>query len=83
MGSYKTISVDTTVDVDIDLEDFDNDDLIDEMKERGYKVLEEDEEYVFLDKYDLETLAKFVGEQEIGSEMWGIREKIYGMLKWK
>ena len=36
-----TVSV--NIDVDVHLDDIDTDDLIDELKGRGYKVLEEDE----------------------------------------
>jgi hypothetical protein len=39
----RTRSVTVTTDVDIDLDDFDTDDLIDELDDRGYKVLDSDD----------------------------------------
>lgn len=82
MGSYKTVTVDTTVDVDIDLEDFDDSDIIDEIKERGYKVYgEDDEDEHHLSRYELEKLTEIIGEQKVGSELWSVREKLYGMLR--
>ena len=38
----RTVTVD--VDVDVDINDFDTDDLIDELEDRGYVVLDKDEE---------------------------------------
>lgn len=38
-----TKSIETIVDVNVDLDDFDTDDLIDELEERGYSVEAKDE----------------------------------------
>ena len=81
MGSYKTVSVDTTVDVDIDLDDFDDSDLVDEVKERGYFVFEKDDYETGLDKYEIQILTKEIGEQPIGSDLWRIREKLFSIMK--
>ena len=40
--SRKTVTVD--VDVDVDIDNFDTGDLIDELEDRGYVVLDENEE---------------------------------------
>lgn len=81
MGSYKTISVDTTVDVDVDLDDFDDSDLIDAVKERGYFVFDTDDYETGLDKYEIQILTKEIGEQPISSDLWKIREKLFSMMK--
>lgn len=80
MGSYRTVTVDTTVDVDVDLDDFDDDDLIEEMEERGFKVLDADDNSGVLDKFDIQTLINIIGEQKIGSELWCIKEKLYSLI---
>jgi len=73
-----TIKVDTTVDVDVDLGDFDDDDLIEEIESRGYVVDHVD--YVGhskIDNFQIDALIKYIGEQKIGSDLWKISEKLY------
>jgi ACT domain-containing protein len=40
----RTVTVDVDVDVDVDINDFDTGDLIDELEDRGYVVLDVNEE---------------------------------------
>ena len=44
---YKTVTVDVNVDIDLDV--FDNDELVEEVKARGYTVVEEN-----VEKFDME-----------------------------
>ena len=77
MTTYKTVSVETTVDVDIGLDEFDDADLIEEIEERGYVIINQKDVIEPLDRNDIEILINFIGEQPIGSDLWNISEKIY------
>ena len=83
MAGYKIISVDTTVDVEVYLDDFDDVDLVEELEERNYVVFKKDVCYEGLDRHDIISLTNHIGEQEIGTELWEIREKLFDMMKWK
>ena len=76
---YKTVTID--VDVDVMLDDFDDDDLVEELKSRGYKVnieeLSPDE--ADLDKFDLEYLINLV---DTDTQSWysrRVRDKLFQM----
>jgi len=77
MTTYKTVSVDTTVNVDIGLDEFEDDELIEEIEGRGYTVNNQKDYIQPLDRNDIEILINFIGEQPIGSDLWNISEKIY------
>jgi hypothetical protein len=72
------VTVDTTVDVDVELTDFNDDDLIEELEDRGYKIFdEEDETSPFLNKYDCELILDRLGwDAKPGSEFGYVIEKI-------
>lgn len=64
---YKTVTVD--VDVDIDLEEFDDEELIDEMNQRGYAVIKGSENMGF-DREDWQYLIEMLDKN---SETWYTR----------
>ena len=74
----KTTTVTVDVDVDIDLYDFSDDDLIEELEDRGYNIFhEEDETLTLLDKYDCELILNRLGwDAKPGSEFSNVVEKI-------
>lgn len=75
-----TVSVDVGyVDVDVDISDFDDDDLIDELKSRDYVVYHRDDNRDdLLSKDDRWTLLKLIDSHNpvVGSSLYFIREKI-------
>jgi hypothetical protein len=75
-----TVSVDVGyVDVDVDLEYFDDDDLVDELESRDYVVYHEDDERDdLLSKEDRHALLMLIDSHnpDVGSPMYFIREKI-------
>jgi hypothetical protein len=77
MGSI-TMSVDTTVDVDIDMNKFNDDELIEEIEERGYQVfLKDAADFPLLNKYDCEAILNHIGwDAGPGSELAATLEKI-------
>jgi hypothetical protein len=79
-----TVSVDVGyVDVDVDLDDFDDDDLIDELESRGYEVFQKMNcSSAAFTETELSILQRLVDTQEpkIGSELFFIREKLSGRM---
>ena len=76
-----TVSVDTTVDVDVELTDFEFSDIIDYLHSHGYTVYEDDEseeyyEEVSLTKDECEILLSKIDEPKVGSDMWFLLDKI-------
>lgn len=76
---YKTVTID--VDVDVTLNDFEDEDLVEELKSRGYKVnieeLSPDE--ADLDKFDLDYLINLV---DADTQSWysrRVRDKLFQM----
>lgn len=72
------VTVDTTVDVDVDIGDFEDNDLIEELEDRGYKIFDEsDETSPFLNKYDCEMILDRIGwNAKPGSELDYVIEKV-------
>jgi hypothetical protein len=77
------ISVDVGyVDVDVDLNEFDDDELISELQARGFTVLDEDDPLLSQGKLftntELEILQRLIDEKQpkIGSELYFTREKL-------
>jgi hypothetical protein len=68
--------IDVTVDVDLD--GFDDQELIDELESRGYKIFDEEEETAqFLNKYDCELILDRLGwDAKPGSEFGDVIEKV-------
>lgn len=69
----------TSVTVDVYIDDLDDDDLIDELEIRGYKIF--DESYPggidCLDKYECEEILSAIGDNvKIGSPLYNAVEKI-------
>lgn len=75
-----TVSVDIGyVDVDVDLKDFDDDELADELESRDYVVYHKnDERDDLLSKEDRRALLMLIDSHnpDVGSPMYFIREKI-------
>ena len=74
------VSVDVGyVDVDVELEDFDDDELVDELESRDYVVYHKnDGRDDFLSKEDRHALLMLIDSHnpDVGSPMYFIREKI-------
>jgi hypothetical protein len=72
MGSRNYV----TIDVDVYLDEFDDQDLVDELQDRGYTVLEEDDRYEPLTKQEvLLIMDKFSGAKP-GTDEYEIYEKM-------
>jgi len=76
---YKTVTID--VDVDVMLDDFEDEDLVEELKSRGYKVNIEDlsPDEADLDKFDLEYLINLVDTDKQSLYTRQVRDKLFQM----
>jgi hypothetical protein len=72
----RTIS--TYVDVDVDLDDFEDDELVGELENRGYQVFKEVREVESFDRYDWQMLIELIDRQTRTLELDRVREKIIG-----
>ena len=63
--SYRTVTVD--VDVDVDLSDFSNDDLIEELRDRGYSVVKKQQS-------EFSWLRPSYEEEELDDLLWALRQ---------
>ena len=72
--SVKTIT--EYVDFEIDLEEWDDDELIEEIKSRGYEVVKEDPIEKELTPEELEALRGVIQDSEPGSLLYSVYEKI-------
>lgn len=69
----------TRVTVDVCMDYFDDDDLIEELEDRGYKIFNESNpgETDYLDKYECEEILSAIGDNvKIGSPLYNAVEKI-------
>jgi len=69
----KTIYTNVDVEVDIDLDDFSDDELIEELEQRGYKTLKYETP---LERADIEKIINILGDPRIGSEEYFLLEKM-------
>ena len=53
-----------TVDVDINLDEFDDYELVNELINRGYNVTEKDDDELVLDNFDLQHLIELVDNSQ-------------------
>lgn len=53
-----------TVDVDINLDEFDDYELVNELVNRGYNVTEKDDDELVLDNFDLQYLIELVDNSQ-------------------
>lgn len=72
--SMKTIT--EYVDFEIDLDEWDDDELIEEIKGRGYEVVKEDPIEKELTPEELEALRAAVRDSEPASLLYSVYEKI-------
>ena len=70
-------TIETYVDVDVDLDEFDDDELIEELKNRGYTVLAESAVDVALSNEDLEYLLTLLDKQDRNWYNNRVRDKIF------
>jgi len=73
---YKTISVD--VDVEVDIGEFEDEELIEELRSRGYKIAE-DQSDTKIDKYDIEFLLNLIDRSEQTWYIRCVRDKLFNM----
>lgn len=64
------------VDFEIDLDEWDDDELIEEIKGRGYEVVKEDPIEKVLSPEELEALRGAIQDSEPGSLLYSVYEKI-------
>jgi hypothetical protein len=72
----RTIS--TYVDVEVDLFEWDDEELIAELENRGYQVFKEAQEVESFDRYDWQMLIELIDRQPRTLELDRVREKIIG-----
>ena len=72
--TYKTVTVD--VDVDIDIDEFETDELIQEMKDRGYTCIRSDGGANF-DREDWQFLLEMLDKTDETCYTCRIRDKIF------
>ena len=69
-----------TVDVDVDLNEFDNDELVDELESRGFNVSSEPiPEMDALDKFELDFLLDLVDKNNKDVYTNRVRDKIHAL----
>jgi hypothetical protein len=73
---YKTISVD--VDVEVDIGEFEDEELIEELRSRGYNIAE-DQSDTKIDKYDIEFLLNLIDRSEQTWYIRCVRDKLFNM----
>ena len=67
-----------TVDVDVDLTEFDNDELIEELEHRGFNVSRDPiPEMDALDKYELDFLLELVDKNNTNVYTNRVRDKLH------
>jgi len=71
-------TISTYVDVDVDLDDFDDGELVDELEHRGYQVFKEGRDAESFDRYDWQMLLELIDCQTRTIELDRVREKILG-----
>ncbi len=72
-------TIETYVDVDVDLNDFDDDELIEELGSRGFTVVEDLKTSAHLDDADLEFLIAMLDKQEFHWYNARIRDKLFNL----
>ena len=66
-----------TVDVDVDLDEFDDDELVEELEHRGYNVSKNSIEMDALDKYELDWLLDLVDKNNKDVYTNRVRDKLH------
>ena len=66
-----------TVDVDIDLDEFDDDEIVEELEARGYNVQKEPLENNELDKFEFDFLLDLVDKNNTDVYTNRIRDKLH------
>ena len=71
-------TISTYVDVDVELDEFEDDELVEELEHRGYQVFKESHEVDSFDRYDWQMLIELIDRQPRTIELDRVREKILG-----
>jgi hypothetical protein len=66
-----------TVDVDVELDEFDDDELVEELEHRGYNVSKNSIEIDALDKYELDFLLELVDKNNKDVYTNRVRDKLH------
>jgi hypothetical protein len=66
-----------TVDVDVDLDEFDDDEIVEELEHRGYNVSKNSIEIDALDKYELDFLLDLVDKNNKDVYTNRVRDKLH------
>jgi len=75
-----TVTVSTDVDVDVDLNDFDDNELIDELEHRGYKCIDVDETPAYIvTAEEIELVLLLLDNDFRNWEHRRLREKLLSM----
>jgi len=72
-------TIEAYVDVDVNLDDFDNQELIDEIEHRGYHVSNDPTTSVHLENEDLEYLLELLDKQGVNWYNTRVRDKVFGL----
>jgi hypothetical protein len=72
-------TIETYVDVDVDLDEFDDNEIVEELKNRGYTVLAESAVDVALSDEDLEYLLTLLDKQDRNWYNNRVRDKIFDL----
>jgi hypothetical protein len=71
-------TIEAYVDVDVNLDDFEDQELIDEIESRGYHVSDDPTTSVHLDDADLEYLLELLDKQGVNWYNTRVRDKVFG-----
>ena len=71
-------TISTYVEVDVELDDFEDDVLVDELEHRGYQVFKKGREVESFDRYDWKMLLELLDQQPRTIELDRVREKMLG-----
>ena len=72
-------TIETYVDVDVDVDEFDDNEIVEELKNRGYTVLAESAVDVALSDEDLEYLLTLLDKQDRNWYNNRVRDKIFDL----
>jgi len=67
------------VTVDVELNEFDDEEIVYELKERGYSVQKESFEFNKLDKYELDFILDLVDKNNTDVYTNRVRDKLYNL----
>ena len=72
-------TIEAYVDVDVNLDEFEDQELIDEIESRGYHVSDDPTTSVHLEDEDLEYLLELLDKQGVNWYNTRVRDKVFGL----